>query len=95
MSTGPSGANSEYLFMLEDSLLGLGEESGDEHVRDLAERVRLLKTGGKGKGVRSGKRSGSYKEVNIQSVENEVERMRSNRGEQADEETEKVSQLKK
>lgn len=90
MSTGPSGANAEYLFMLEDSLMCLGEGSGDEHVRDLSERVKLLKKNGKGKDVRSGKRNGSQGEVNTQSVENEVERVRSARGEQADEETEKV-----
>ena len=94
MSTGPSGANAEYLFMLEDSLMGLGEGSGDEHVRDLAERVRLLTTGGRGAGVGGGKGKESHSEVKMQAVENEVERMRSGRGEQAGEETEKVSQLK-
>ncbi len=41
-SRGPSGENSEYLFILEEALGGLGEESGDEHVQDLAKRVRAV-----------------------------------------------------
>lgn len=39
-SKGPSGRNDEYLFMLERGLRELGEE--DEHVGDLAGRVRML-----------------------------------------------------
>lgn len=39
---GPSGENAEYLFMLEAALNGLGEGSVDEHVSDLAVRVRAL-----------------------------------------------------
>lgn len=41
---GPSGENDEYLFMLEEALDGLGEGSRDEHVKDLADRVRALQT---------------------------------------------------
>ena len=41
-SRGPSGENREYLFMLESALEGLGEGSGDGHVRDLARKVRAL-----------------------------------------------------
>lgn len=41
---GPSGENAEYLFMLEEALDSLGEESRDEHVKDLADRVRSLQT---------------------------------------------------
>lgn len=41
---GPSGENAEYLFMLEEALDGLGEGSRDEHVKDLADRVRTLQT---------------------------------------------------
>ena len=41
-SRGPSGANSEYLLMLEDALDNLDEASGDGHVKDLANRIRLL-----------------------------------------------------
>lgn len=44
-SKGPSGENSEYLFMLEVALEGLGKESGDNHVKDLAGRVRALAAG--------------------------------------------------
>ena len=36
-SRGPSG---EYLFNLEEALLGLGGESGDRHVGDLVARCR-------------------------------------------------------
>nr|OQO17795.1 hypothetical protein B0A51_15681 [Rachicladosporium sp. CCFEE 5018] len=47
MCRGPSGENREYLFMLEEALRGLhgGEERDgvvDEHVTDLAARVRAL-----------------------------------------------------
>ncbi|OQN99309.1 hypothetical protein B0A48_14285 [Cryoendolithus antarcticus] len=47
MCRGPSGENREYLFMLEEALRGLHarEERGgvvDEHVTDLAARVRAL-----------------------------------------------------
>ncbi|KAI9806934.1 MAG: hypothetical protein M1833_002592 [Piccolia ochrophora] len=41
-SRGPSGDNKEYLFMLEESLETLSRDSGDEHVRDLAVRVREI-----------------------------------------------------
>ncbi|KAL8682404.1 MAG: hypothetical protein Q9186_001525 [Xanthomendoza sp. 1 TL-2023] len=37
---GPSGENREYLFMLEEALKELGEGAGDEHVEELARRVR-------------------------------------------------------
>lgn len=41
-SIGPSGENREYLLNLEAALLGLSPESKDEHITDLARRVRLL-----------------------------------------------------
>ena len=41
-SRGPSGENVEYLFMLEQALKDLEKESGDEHVQDLADRVRTI-----------------------------------------------------
>ena len=44
-SRGPSGENSEYLVMLETALTCLGSESGDEHVNDLARRVRMTEAG--------------------------------------------------
>ncbi|KAL8732662.1 MAG: hypothetical protein Q9166_002638 [cf. Caloplaca sp. 2 TL-2023] len=37
---GPSGENREYLYMLEEALKELGEGAGDEHVEELAARVR-------------------------------------------------------
>ena len=92
-STGPSGANAEYLFMLEDSLLSLGDGGGDDYVEDLAERVRLLITGEGEKSVRSGNGKESNSSVKTQAVDNEVERVRSGRDGEAVEETEKISQL--
>lgn len=41
-STGPSGQNDEYLFMLEQALEELSDDSGDLHVTDLANRVRAI-----------------------------------------------------
>ena len=44
-SVGPSGQNKEYVYMLEKALLGVREDTGvyediDEHITDLARRVR-------------------------------------------------------
>jgi len=44
-SVGPSGLNKDYLLNLEAALDGLSSESGDEHVRDLANRVRKIEQG--------------------------------------------------
>ncbi|KAK7610030.1 ChaC-like protein [Phyllosticta paracitricarpa] len=41
-SRGPSGENKEYLYMLETALLGLSEESGDDHITDLVRRCREI-----------------------------------------------------
>lgn len=41
-SSGPSGKNREYLYMLEESLAGLSPKSEDRHVMDLASRCRVL-----------------------------------------------------
>lgn len=41
-SRGPSGENKEYLFNLEEALLGLSEESGDWHISDLVERCKRI-----------------------------------------------------
>ncbi|EXJ88309.1 hypothetical protein A1O1_05239 [Capronia coronata CBS 617.96] len=41
-SIGPSGENREYLLQLEHALNHLSPDSGDEHVTDLARRVRAL-----------------------------------------------------
>jgi len=49
-SRGPSGENKEYLYMLEEALEGLAKEVGesvgevDEHVSDLAARVKLIES---------------------------------------------------
>ncbi|KAI9849222.1 MAG: hypothetical protein M1838_000210 [Thelocarpon superellum] len=47
-SRGPSGENKEYLFMMAHSLDELCPANGDEHVRDLAQRVRRLEVRGHG-----------------------------------------------
>lgn len=41
-SRGPSGENRDYLYLLEKALLALGEDGEDEHVSDLARRVRTI-----------------------------------------------------
>ncbi|KAA6415831.1 MAG: cation transporter [Lasallia pustulata] len=41
-SAGPSGENKEYLFMLEEALEDLSDDSGDAHVTDLARRVKAI-----------------------------------------------------
>ncbi|KAH7417157.1 ChaC-domain-containing protein [Cadophora sp. MPI-SDFR-AT-0126] len=41
-SIGPSGLNKDYLLHLDVALESLSAESGDEHIKDLAERVRRL-----------------------------------------------------
>ncbi|OAL44268.1 ChaC-like protein [Pyrenochaeta sp. DS3sAY3a] len=60
-SRGPSGENREYLFNLEEALLGLSPQSGDEHVSDLVRRCTVLEEGGftaegagRGEGAASG-----------------------------------------
>lgn len=59
-SRGPSGLNRDYLFGLERSLAELSPESGDEHVRDLAARVRAVAAREEG---REGGRGGEGEEV--------------------------------
>lgn len=41
-SRGPSGENRDYLLNLEHALLELSPESRDEHISDLASRVRAM-----------------------------------------------------
>jgi len=41
-SRGPSGENREYLLQLEEALSTLSPDSGDQHVSDLARRVRAM-----------------------------------------------------
>ncbi|KAH0831440.1 hypothetical protein FOPE_00579 [Fonsecaea pedrosoi] len=41
-SIGPSGENREYLLHLEQALKELSPDSHDEHIADLARRVRAL-----------------------------------------------------
>lgn len=70
--------------MLEEALEGLAPESGDGHVRELAEMVRGLMEGGK-EGI-----VGERKEFGAHAVENEKGRVRSGEGGQAVEETETI-----
>ncbi|KAF2634911.1 ChaC-like protein [Massarina eburnea CBS 473.64] len=41
-SRGPSGENREYLFQLEEALLGLSKESSDAHISDLVRRCKMI-----------------------------------------------------
>ncbi|KAL8917773.1 MAG: hypothetical protein Q9208_007754 [Pyrenodesmia sp. 3 TL-2023] len=79
-SRGPSGENREYLFMLEEALQELGEGAGDEHVEDLARKVREIgeRMGGGGYGVN----------VKQEAVEGEMERVKSGSSGHEQEETE-------
>lgn len=97
-SVGPSGANDEYLFMLEESLDGLSEDSGDGYVKDLAVRVRALIAMGKVKkksadagrdAAQRGKESSGR--LAYAAVERELERVRSGEGGKPVEEAEKAS----
>ena len=51
-SRGLAGDNKDYLFMLDEALRSLGEGSGDEHIEDLAIRVRKLVEKAEGSGER-------------------------------------------
>ncbi|KAL8750350.1 MAG: hypothetical protein Q9184_006454 [Pyrenodesmia sp. 2 TL-2023] len=78
-SRGPSGENREYLFMLEEALGELGEGARDEHVEELARRVREI-------GVRmGGGRNGIS--VKKEAVEGEMESVKSGSGNHEQEET--------
>jgi len=46
-SSGPSGPNREYLYMLEEALSLLSPESEDRHISDLAKRARALEADGR------------------------------------------------
>jgi len=52
-SVGPSGPNKDYLLSLETALDGLSPESGDGHIKDLANRVRKLEVGTSTDGLRT------------------------------------------
>lgn len=41
-SVGPSGLNKDYLLCLEKALDQLSPESGDQHIKDLANRIRII-----------------------------------------------------
>lgn len=47
-SCGKSGENTEYLYLLEEALDGLGLGSADGHVTELVRRVKGIEAGGKG-----------------------------------------------
>ncbi|KAL8933586.1 MAG: hypothetical protein Q9216_006294 [Gyalolechia sp. 2 TL-2023] len=81
-SKGPSGENKEYLFMLEEALNGLGNGAGDEHVRDVAGRVREVRQLVEG-GANNGK-------VAEEVIKGEIGRVKSGSNSHEQEETEKL-----
>ena len=95
-SHGPSGANAEYLFMLEESLASLGAESGDSHIKDLAKRVKQLlaenayANTGNNTGPMDGELKISEAGLAYAAAERELERVRSGEAGKPDEEAEKV-----
>ena len=99
-SRGPSGANAEYLFMLEESLASLGGESGDSHIKDLANRVKLLlaenanATTGNDTSPMDGEMKISEAGLAYAAAERELERVKIGEGGKPDEEAEKVVQSK-
>ena len=91
-SVGPSGPNFEYLSMLEHALEGLGDGSEDEHVKDLAARVRMLMGVQDGQGKDANRLEHRRKEghqVAKHAVVNEARRVEKGRGGRAVEETKK------
>ena len=86
-SVGPSGKNSEYLFMLEEALGDLAPESGDGDVRDLAVRVRRIM--GESSGEVGGSSNGE--EFAGEAVGKEMERVKSGESGQPVEEAEKTN----
>jgi glutathione-specific gamma-glutamylcyclotransferase len=76
-SEGPSGLNKDYLLSLDQALDELSPESGDGHVKDLAERVRAIEPGKLGigtEGVSSGAGRLDLKKVGSTDKQEEVEK---------------------
>lgn len=92
-SRGPSGENSEYLFMLEVALEGLGKESGDKHVKDLARRIRAL-AARESKGKASVGTGDADAEVAEIAVESEMLRVTNGAVSHEQEETERANTIK-
>lgn len=63
-SVGPSGLNKDYLLSLDVALDSLSPESGDGHIKDLANRVRKIEQAAHMDG----------RQVAVQAMEHEVER---------------------
>ena len=71
---GPSGENREYLYKLEEGLLGLSGESGDAHVSDLVRRCRAIEAlEGERGGESGGEEDGSVRVGGGQHVEGSTE----------------------
>ena len=86
-SKGPSGENSEYLFMLERALEELGEKSGDGHVEDLARRARHIA----GSNSRHSEEQRSPSQgLADQDIMNETKRVETGDGGEGQEEVEKL-----
>lgn len=84
-SSGPSGENKEYLFMLEQALDDLSDHSGDAHVTDLARRARAIEDLSLRGNMDEGSKSN---EVTDQAVAKEIYRVKSGESKHEHEEVE-------
>jgi cation transport protein ChaC len=76
-SEGPSGLNKDYLLSLGRALDELSPESGDAHIKDLAERVRAIEArmpGFSAKGVTLAAVGSELKKVSSTDEQEEVEK---------------------
>ncbi len=76
-SKGPSGLNKDYLLSLDQALDDLSPESGDGHVKDLAERVKAIearKPGVSTRGITREAFGAELKKVSSTDEQEEVEK---------------------
>jgi len=72
-SVGPSGPNIDYLLSLEVALDNLSSDSGDEHIKDLANRVRTIEKKIKGDKSHSTSQAIDHERNNLGSTDEQEE----------------------
>jgi len=72
-SVGPSGPNIDYLLSLEAALDNLSSDSGDEHIKDLANRVRTIEKMIKGDKSHSTSQAIDHERNNLGSTDEQEE----------------------